>query len=320
MEIRLITAEEVYASLPMADAIEAMKNAFGAYSSGKSTVPLRSKIETEKGITLLMPACLTEKNEMAVKLVSIYDGNPGLGYPRISALVMVIDPETGRPIALIDGESLTALRTGAAGGLAAELFSRKDSKIIALFGAGIQGGSQLKAAMTVRAIETIHIYDPNQEACEKLLQEVQRWQPAAPEIHIATSPKNAVENADIVITATPSKVPVFEGKNLKPGTHVTAVGAFTPEMMEIDDYTVKTASVYVDSREACLAESGEIIRSNPKIVAEIGEVVNGDKPARQDPFEITFFKSVGLATQDAAAASAVLRQAISDGLGKIFNL
>jgi ornithine cyclodeaminase len=319
MEIRIITAEEVYSSLSMKDAIEAMKIAFGAYSSGKSTVPLRSKIETEKGITLLMSASLTESKELAVKLVSIYDDNPALGYPRISALVMVLDPETGRPIALMDGESLTALRTGAAGGLAADLLSRKDSKITALFGAGIQGRAQLKAAMTVRNLEIIHVYDPNQDACEKLTQEVELWQPA-PEIHIAKSPRKAVENADIVITATPSKVPVFDGQDLKPGTHVTAIGAFTPEMQEIDEFTIKKARVFVDSREASLAESGELIKSNAKIDAEIGEVVNGDKPGRQNEFEITFFKSVGIATQDVAAASAVLRHAISNGLGKTFNL
>lgn len=319
MEIRIITAAEIYESLSMKDAIEAMKNAFGAYSSGRSVVPLRSKIETRRGVTLLMPALLTDTEEFAVKLVSIYDDNPALGYPRISALVMVLDPATGRPVALMDGESLTALRTGAAGGLAAELLSRKNSKILALFGAGIQGRSQLRAAMAVRDLETVFVYDPHREACRKLLQEAEKWQ-TAPEIRIAQSPVEAVRDADIVVTATPSKAPVFDGKDLKPGVHVTAIGAFTAEMQEIDEFTINKARVFVDSREACLAESGELIKAKPMIEAEIGEVVNGDKPGRKNELEITFFKSVGIATQDAAAASAVLKKAIASGLGKSINM
>lgn len=319
MEIRLITAEEVYASLPMRSAIEAMKNAFGTFSSGRSSVPLRSKIETDKGVTLLMPAYLTDSKELAVKLVSIYDDNPALGYPRISAIVMVLDAATGRPLAIMDGESLTALRTGAAGGLAAELLSRKNAKILALFGAGIQGKTQLKAAMTVRDLETVFIFDPDRDACQNLVQEAVSWESAA-EILIARSPAEAVGNADIVVTATPSTTPVFDGKDLKPGVHVTAIGAFTPQMQEIDDYTINKARVFVDSREACMAESGELIRAQPYIEAEIGEVVNGDKPGRQNESEVTFFKSVGIATQDVSAASAVYKQAIANGLGRSINM
>jgi ornithine cyclodeaminase/alanine dehydrogenase-like protein (mu-crystallin family) len=301
----------------MKDAIEAMKTAFGAYSSGKSTVPLRAKVETEKGVTLLMPAFLAEGNALAVKLVSIYDDNPASGFPRISALVVALDPETGRPVALMDGESLTALRTGAAGGLAADLLSRKNSKVLALFGAGVQGRTQLEAALAVRELETVILYDPNHDACKKLIAGTKR-----PDLkmYMAKSPREAVESADIVVTATPSKAPVFNGRDLKPGTHVTAIGAFTPEMREIDDATLEKARIFVDSREACLAESGELIQSQAKIDAEIGDVVNGDKPGRQNESEITFFKSVGIATQDAAAASAVLRHAISGGLGKAFDL
>lgn len=319
MEIRLITAKEVSNLLPMKNAIEAMKKAFGAYSSGQATVPHRSSLETEKGISLLMPACFTKTNDMVVKLVSIYDDNPALGFPRISAIVLVLDPETGRPVALMDGESLTALRTGAAGGLAADLLSREHAKTLALFGAGIQGRSQIKAVMAVRTIDTVYIHDPNAEACNKLALELKGLKPEAPTVHITKTSRETVQDADIVVTATPSKKPVFDGKDLKPGTHVTAVGAFTPEMMEIDDFTIKKARVYVDSREACLIESGEIIRSKPHIFAEIGEVVNGTKPGRQDPTEITFFKSVGIATQDAAAASAVLKEATAGGFGMYFR-
>ena len=318
MEVRLITAEEVVASLSMEDAIEAMKSAFAAYSSGESPTPLRLKVETEKGVTLIMPAVFKEKNAFAVKLVSIYDGNPALGHPRISAVVLALDPETGRPIAMMDGESLTALRTGAAGGVAADLLSRRDANSAALFGAGIQGRTQLKAAMTVRKIERVFLFDLDRGASERLAEEL-RAQPNAPAVQVAESPKEAVEDADIVLTATPARAPVFDGRDLKPGTHVTAIGAFTPEMQEVDAFTVKKARVFVDSIEACLVESGELIHTNAEIEAEIGDVINGVKPGRQNELEITFFKSVGIATQDVIAASAVLRNAAKGGLGCSFD-
>lgn len=317
MEIRLITAEEINSLLSIQDAIVTMETAFSAYSSGNSVVPLRAKIDSDKGSTLLMPAYLPASNALAVKLVSIYNHNPALGFPRISALVIALDPETGMPKALMDGESLTALRTGAVGGLAAKLFAKKHSKVLALFGAGVQGRTQLEAALAVRKIETIYLYDLNRETCKKLITGIGR---SDLDIRIAKSPREAVEGADIVITATPSKTPIFNGRDLKPGVHITAIGAFTPEMREIDDITLEKARIYVDSREACLAESGEIIQSNAKIDAEIGEVINGDKPGRQDESEITVFKSVGIAIQDAAAASAVIRMAKSAGLGTKFNL
>lgn len=317
MEIRFITAREVYSLLSMKDAIDAMATAFGAYSSGKATVPLRAKIDTGKGVTLLMPAHLPASEALTVKLVSIYDGNPALGYPRISALVVALDPETGRPLALMDGESLTALRTGAAGGLAAKLLSRENAEVMALFGAGIQGRTQLEAVLAVRDIKRVYLYDLNPDACEALIAEVEG---PGLEMRIAKTPREAVENADIVATATPSTKPVFDGRDLKPGVHVTAIGAFKPEMREIDDVTLEKARIFVDSREACMEESGELIQSNAHIDAEIGEVVNGDQPGRRDESEITFFKSVGIATQDAAAAAAVLKQALSKGLGKTLDL
>jgi ornithine cyclodeaminase/alanine dehydrogenase-like protein (mu-crystallin family) len=155
MKIRILTADQVREVLPMPKAIEAMKRAFGQLSAHQADIPLRGRLATEKGVTLLMPAYLQQSREMAIKIVSVYGDNPRMGLPTVAGLVMVLDPETGLPLALMEGTSLTAIRTGAAGGLAAELLSRKDSGTVALFGAGVQGKAQIQGVMAVRTIRKV---------------------------------------------------------------------------------------------------------------------------------------------------------------------
>ncbi len=314
MEIRVLTARDVISALPMPEAIKAVKKAFSQFSAGKAVVPLRSRIQTERGITLLMPGYLQETQEMALKAVSVFDGNPDRGLPTVTAVVLVFDPTTGIPMALMDGTNLTAIRTGAAGGLATELLARHDANRVTLFGAGVQGRSQLRAVMTVRKIGEISIIDTRKEAAERLAGEIKTW-PEAPVIRVLPPIEDAVRHADIIITATTSTKPLFNGQDLKPGTHITAIGAFTPEMQEIDQATVDRARVIVDSREACLAEAGDLIKTNARIEAEIGEIINGQSPPRQTPEEITLFKTVGLAVQDAATASAIMKRAGALNLG-----
>ncbi|MFZ0451000.1 MAG: hypothetical protein WAL98_17325 [Desulfatiglandaceae bacterium] len=319
MKIRILTAEDVHFALPMREAVQAMKPAFGQFSAGRATVPLRSSLPTENGVTLLMPAYLQDNRNLAVKIVSIYGQNPGLGFPTVAAVVIVLDPDTGRPLALMDGGSLTAIRTGAAGGLAAELLSRSDARKVALFGAGVQGRSQLEGVMAVRAIDEVFLIDRNVEKAKALMEEILAW-PNGPAVFIPSSPKEALKRAHIVLAATTSKTPLFDGNDLTPGTHVTGVGAFTPDMQEIDEHTVRRATVIVDSREACLAEAGDIIKSKAHIDAELGDIVNGSHPGRKNQEEITFFKSVGLAAQDAAAAAAIMAKAEKKGLGTLVAL
>ncbi len=319
MKIRILTAADVKAALPMGKAIEAVKSAFGQFSANQATVPLRTRFHTEKGVTLLMPAHLKQTGDFALKVVSVYGQNPEKGLPTVAATVLVLDPETGMPLAFMDGDSLTALRTGAAGGLAAALLARKDARRAVLFGAGVQARSQLQAAMTVRGIEEVTIIDPIPAAAERLAAEVAGWE-RAPVVNLATDPAAAVAGADIVMAATTTTTPLFDGNLLKPGAHVTGVGSFTPDMQEIDANTVKRARVVVDSREACLAEAGDIITAGASIDAEIGEIVNGTQPGRESDEEITFFKSVGVAAQDAAAAAVALAGAIEKNLGKIIDL
>ena len=319
MKIRILTADDVRAALPMKKAIEAMGRAFGQFSAGEATVPLREKVPSHKGVTLIMPAFLHQSEDLAVKIVSVYPENPSLGLPTVAGTVLVLDPQTGMPKALMEGDSLTAIRTGAGGGLAAKLLSRPDAATVALFGAGVQAKSQLQAVLTVRSIKNVHILDLSKDATDRLATEIATWSDA-PTVFTQTTPQEAIKAADIVITATTSKKPVFDGNDLTPGTHITGVGSFTPEMQEVDTVGVNRATVFVDSRKSAMAEAGDLISANAQIEAELGEVINGSHPGRTSADEITFFKSVGLAAQDAAAAAAVLKTAEKQNLGQVVQL
>jgi len=319
MRIRVLSAADVRTALPMPIAIEAMKSAFSQFSSGDATVPLRGRLHTDKGVTLLMPAFLMRSRDLAVKVVSVFGDNPSLGLPTVAGLVLVLDAETGIPQAVMEGDSLTALRTGAAGGLAADLLARKDASTALLFGAGVQGRSQLAAACAVRPIRRVMVVDPSPKAAARLIEEIHTW-PDAPQARVAASSAEAVRQADLIMAATTATTPVFDGKNVSPGTHITGVGSFTPEMQEIDASVIRRAYVVVDGREGVKAEAGDLIKAGASIDAELGEIINGDKPGRRDDEQITFFKSVGMAAQDAAAAAAVLTAAEVQGLGTVIDL
>jgi ornithine cyclodeaminase len=319
MQIRILTATDVQKALPMPKAIEKMKSAFGQFSAGKAQVPLRTRLHTDKGVTLIMPAYLSKSRDLAVKIVSVYGDNPTRNLPTVAATVLALDPDTGLPLALMEGDALTALRTGAAGGLAADLLARRDASRVALFGAGIQARSQLAAVMAVRSVTSLKIVERSPTAAQKLTADLGASHPGLA-VSIAVSPREAVQDAHIVLAATTTRTPLFDGNDLRPGTHVTGVGSFTPEMQEIDATTIARARVVVDSREACLAEAGDIIMAKAAIHAELGQIVNGDEPGRLNDTEITFFKSVGLAAQDAAAAAEVLAQARQNNLGTLIDM
>ena len=319
MRIRILTSDDVKAALPMPKAIEIMKHAFGQLSAGKATVPLRSKISSDKGDTLLMPAYLNGSQDLGIKIVSIYKDNPSKDIPTVTAIVIVLDPQTGQPRALIEGDSLTAIRTGATGGLASELLARRNAKTVALFGAGVQARAQLQGVITVRSITRINLLDLSLSASQKLADEIATWE-QAPAVDLVSNSKEAIQDADIIITATTSSKPVFDGHGLKAGTHITGVGSYTPQMREVDETTVQRARIVVDSREACLAEAGDLIIPKATVDAELGEIINGIKPGRHSDEEITFFKTVGVAVEDAAAAAAILSEAETNGLGKVIEV
>ncbi len=319
MSIRILSAADVREALPMCKAIDGMRHAYGQLSADKAIAPPRQHISSDKGVTLIMPAYLPDSGEFGIKVVSVYDENPKINLPRITATVLVLDPATGVPKAFMDGTSITAIRTGAGGGLAADLLSRQDAKSVGLFGAGVQARAQLQAVMVVRDIESVNLISRTSSSAQHLASEISQWE-NPPKVNLVSTPQEVVMDADIVICATTSATPLFDGNDLKVGTHITAVGTFVPEKREVDTRTIRRANrIVVDSREACLEEAGDLIIPNVEADAEIGEIVNGDKPSRQSDDEITFFKSVGVAVQDAVAASLVLIEAEAKGLGTLIN-
>ena len=324
MDLTILNSHEVRSALPMNVAIEAMKKAFAQLSAGTTQFPLRSKLEIEAydGVTLIMPAFLSETQDLAVKVVSVFPKNVTISEPTIYAAVLALDAATGRPLALMEGSTLTAIRTGAASGAATDLLARVDAKSVGIFGSGVQARTQLEAVCTVRQIEKVYVCSLDRPGAEQFVAEMSGAGPIPLDIEIVEKSAEAVDNADIICTATTSTTPVFSAEALNPGTHINAVGAFTPQMQEIGADTIKRSRVFVDSREAALDEAGDLIIpinegliSADHIVGELGEIVLEKIEARTQQDQITLFKSVGVAVQDAIAAARAMQGALKQGLG-----
>jgi len=324
--MHILTAEDIRKTLPMKETIEAMKRAYASLSDGRAEVPLRTRLNVppQDAVSLFMPAYVQAEggDALAVKVVSLFPKNPERGLAFIQAAVLVLEADTGRPVALLEGSSLTAIRTGAGSGAAIDLLARPDSKVVAVFGAGAQGRTQLEAACSVRKIEEAWVFDLSIERAEFMVQEVAGKGFIPQNLRVAKSSSQAVSKADIVCTATTSNTPVFADADLKPGTHVSAIGSYTPEMQEVPAETVARALVVVDSRSATLAETGDLLRpmqaglfGEEHIYAELGEILLGRKSGRGSSEQITYFKSVGVAVQDAMAAQLALQNAQKMGLG-----
>lgn len=323
----ILNAEDVRKALPMGEAIEAMKDAYASLSDGTAVVPLRTRLPLPDSgaLSLFMPAYVRAKDSdaLAIKAVSLFPTNPARGLAYIQAAVLVFDPATGQAIALLEGSSLTAIRTGAASGASIDLLARRASKVAAIFGAGAQGRTQLQAACTARAVEAVFVYDSDAGRAKVFAEEMSGQGRIPRDIRVAASPKEAVEHADIICTATTASAPVFDDRDVKPGAHISAVGAYTPEMCEVPPATVARARVFVDSRSACMEEAGDLIQpiraglfDESHIHAELGEVVLGRRSGRVTDDEITFFKSVGVAAQDAMAAQVALKNARTMKIGE----
>jgi len=324
MKLHLLSKADVQRAITMREAIEVVKDAFAQLSTGQATVPLRTPLEVPKreGVVLFMPAYLASSGGLGAKVVSVFPHNAELDLPIIHAVVILVDSGSGQPQALLDGTYLTALRTGAVSGAATDFLARPEARTVAIFGAGAQGRTQLAAVCAVRKIERAWVYDVNVEAAERYVQELGGRAGMPPHLEVADSPAAAVREADVICTATTSHTPVFDSSDVRPGTHINAIGAFTPEMQEVDVAGLRADRIVVDSRSACLAEAGDLIiplRQGliPEAEAwtELGEIAAGRAPGRRSPDEITYFKSVGNAVQDVSVGQAVLAAAQRLGLG-----
>lgn len=326
MELLLLSADDLRQALPMPDAIEAMKGAFAAYSTGKGLAPPRLHLEVDgvdDGLVLSMAGQVTGE-VLAVKVVSVYPGNEAKNKPAIHGLVLVLDEATGEPLALCEGAFLTALRTGAASGAATDLLARTDARLGALIGCGAQGQTQVQAICAARPLTEVRVYDLDLARVQGLIAAVQPTVEA--KLVAVGRAEEAVDGADVICSATPSRGPVVSGSAIAAGTHINAVGSFTPEMCEWDEELIGRSRVVVDSHAAAVREAGELLRADRMRTTkhedwvELGLIAAGDAPGRQSPDEITLFKTVGLAVQDAAAAGRAVAQARARGLGRTIEL
>ena len=329
MEIRILSSDDVRKALPMKEAISGMNRAFSRLSSGQVEMPLRSRVPVtdQDGVLLTMPAALPEDGELVVKLVTVFGKNPGRGFPLIHAAVIALDINNGRIKALMDGEVLTTVRTGAAVGAATDILAREDASTVGIIGSSKLARSQLEAVCTLRCIEQVRVFSPNPEHAQTCAEEMSGKGPVPDDVRAVPSSKKAINNADIVCTATTSTTPVIAFENLKQGVHINAVRAFKPEMQEIDAETIVNALVVADSRESVLAEAGDlVIPINQGLItpdhvhAEIGELNNGTKTGRTSTEQITLFKSCGVAVQDAVSASIVLKNAERENFGTLAHI
>jgi ornithine cyclodeaminase/alanine dehydrogenase-like protein (mu-crystallin family) len=317
-DLILLSAEDIRAALPMPQAIEAAKAAYASVATGAAVAPPRMVVTSPAGCTLLMGAQVPGEG-LAGKIVSIFPPNRDRGLPVVAGIVVLLDPETGLPRALMDGTALTAWRTGAAGGAATDLLARPEASVAAVFGCGAQARTQVLGIDAVRNLEVIRVFSRTPRRTEEFVAEMQ---PALRgRLEISRTPREAVRDADVICTATTSTTPVFDGRDLAPGAHVNAMGSFKPDMQEVDVVTIAAARVFVDSREAALEEAGDLLKAAAQgwtrydEWTQIGDVVAGIKAGRHSSDEITYFKSVGLAVQDVTAGARALMQAQRLGLG-----
>ncbi|MDP6847254.1 MAG: ornithine cyclodeaminase [Kiritimatiellia bacterium] len=320
--LQFFSASDVSTALPMKDAVEAMKGVFLELSSGNACVPPRTHVAIPEhaGDALFMPSYSPNMGRMGLKVVTLHPKNRELGLPFIQALVMVLDAVTGTPLAVMNGAALTAIRTGAASGAATDVLAREDASQVAIFGAGVQAETQLEAVCSVRAIRRVTVFDISTERAEAFAAKMQ--ESLHVEVNAMADSAAALAGADVVCTATTSEIPVFADAEIASGTHINAIGSYKPHVREIPPDTVARACVVVDQVEAAWEEAGDLIMARDEgvieeshIQTELGQVIAGDKSGRQNDEQITFFKSVGVATQDLAAACAVLEKGESLGLG-----
>ena len=302
-----LNENQVREHLQMAELIPAMEKALIEFSAGNVTQPVRSVINVDPpgGFLGLMPALTPDG--LGLKAVTFYPSNVERGIPTHMATIFLVDPQTGTPLAIMDGRLITEMRTAAVSAAATKLLASADAKILAILGSGVQARSHVEALQLVRPFEEIRVWSPTKEHAERFAREIGAT---------ATSADDAVHGADVVVTTTNSKMAVLKGSWLKPGSHVNAIGACRPDWRELDDEAMSNV-VFVDSRKGAMKESGDVILSGAEIYAELGEALAGKVPSRAN--ETTIFKSLGMAVEDIAAAMLVYRKLFRSHGGQLIR-
>ena len=323
----MLSAQEIEGLISMPEALDAIENGFKEYLNGKVNAPVRMNVfAPEKGGRyILLPCYLAESGIFHTKIFSVYLDNPKRNLPTNYYYYLLHDADTGEIKAIMGGAYITNLRTGALPGLATRYLARKGSRVFTLFGAGPVAEYQLLGIVTVVKPERINLVDLDQNRATDFARRMETKYGVR--LDLAKSVKDAVRESDVITTVTSSTKPVFDGRDVKPGTHINAVGGINPKGSEVDEYIVTHSKIVVEKMGEILSEAGEILIPIEKgtlkkedIHAEIAEVITGKKPGRTSPEEITFFKSIGFAMEDAVMANLVYQKAVEKGLGQFVEI
>jgi alanine dehydrogenase len=321
----LLTEKEVKQLLSMQEAMEAVELAFAEKGLKRVQMPPKLYLFFKKynGDLRTMPSYIEGLDVSAVKVVNVHpDNRMKYGLPTVMATIIVIDPKNGAPIAVIDGTWITDMRTGAAGGVAAKYLARKDSKIVGLVGSGAQSRTQLMALSTLyERLEEVRVWSRTRETREEFIQEMKPVCPNVDRMIPVEKIENAVRGADIVVTTTPSRIPIISNDWISPGIHINCIGADAPGKQELDPAILKRAKIVVDDWDQA-SHSGEInvplargIISQKDVFGELGEIVAGLKKGRVSADEITVFIATGLAIEDAVTAKIAFKKALAQRIG-----
>ena len=322
----LLSREDIKKVFTIKDAIEADKKAFQLVVEGKCDAPLRTNIQAPKhdGCFLFMPAYVEDMETASLKIINIFPHNIDNGIPSSPAQVLLIDGKTGIVIAVLDGTYVTQLRTGAA----FDVLAKKDCRIGALIGTGGQAATQLEAMIAARKLEEVRVYDLNFERTKDFAARMQEeLKDYGTRIVAVETSDAAIDDADLLITVTPSSKPVFDGTKIKKGATISCVGAYQHHMQEMDPAILPRASkIYFDSEDAVLSESGDIlipleegIITKDDFTGDLGNVIKGELVGRENDDEIIVFETVGVATQDLVAAREIYDKAVKAGVGTEWN-
>ena len=319
--VLVLSREDIASVLEMDDVIDAVERAFVDFAKGKAKMPPRSIMDFPEndGWVGIMSAAIETAGSIGTKVVTVFKNNAGKSMPTTMATILLNDASTGEPLAIMEAGLITAMRTGAASAIATKYLARKDSHVVGLFGAGIQAKYQLFGVSRVRKVGNVKQYTPTKARQKKFAEEMEKEIGA--KIQIVGNPKEVVQNSDIVITATTSPTPVFNGKWVSDGTHINAIGAHTKDTRELDTTLIEKAKIVVDLREAALKEAGEIVIPKAEgkklnIYAELSELVSGKKKGRTSDSEVTVYKGCGIALEDLAVAKLAYDLATKKALGK----
>ncbi len=325
--MRVLSADDVAAALPMEAAIAGMRRAFAAFSSGRVEMPPGARLVVPgrhgEGSAAPVHVHNPEGEALGFRLTTLYPENSARGLPITQGAVLLVDPATGTPEALVEAGALTAIRTGATSAVATDLLARRSARRLTIFGTGVQARTQVAAVCHVREIESVRVYGRDSSSTRAFVTEMAGRGRIPRDIQVAKTPAEAVARADIICTATTSSTPVFADRDLRDGVHINGIGSYSPLTAEIPHRTLARSLLVVDSRASALAEAGDLIQAIAQgaitpdhIRAELGDLVLGRAEGRTSPDQVTVFKSVGLAVQDAVAASIALKNARAGEIGR----